>query len=38
MNYTDLIQNYSGDALQNFLDGIKATGKKIVSLYGNCHM
>lgn len=38
MNYTDLIQNYSGDDLQNFLDGIKATGKKIVSLYGNCHM
>ena len=38
INYTELIDNYSGEELQKFLDNIKTKGKKIASLYGNCHM
>lgn len=36
-NYLDLL-HFSPKKLQTTLDGIKAMGKKVAVLYGNCHM
>ena len=37
LNYLDLL-SFTPEKLQDTMDDIKAIGKKIVVLYGNCHM